>query len=511
MTATTRWVEFSTTASGSADTGNGAAGKGTRGYTQSDSGSGDSFSISSTNNRLYITVDGGTEHYITIMSGTNLDPRLIARDISEKMHNTAYGGGWDFAQCAWENNVFKLYSGTLGSSSSMAVASGTNTAHTTLGWSVASASATGSGTINTYPGDITISGTNGGFFDEIYKVVISSAETVGTPVRDGSNTATADITAVGAFNNSSDIVYYIDIDVTNGTTMGAGTGNVPTLTWTSTGNVDDNPGDPIELLYPNYWYHIGTKGLMVKFSDGVFVTCDDAWTVSCTAPVYAQGTNTNAAVGTAKYIYCSSRGDASSLNDGPETTVLAGFSELGKRGLYVGFDSGTLYRRDEFYVLCKGPQPTSYGISNVYYGNVTISTDSPVKCVMFEVTSGAVEISTVKFGLQSHGSFNHHDENNDDTYFRFGTVGPGNNASSTNIEWRANVSSSDISSDTPPSYLYATKENLSVVSDADNSESIGYSAYCGMTSDPIFIGIHLGASEVGANSTMNYRCYFDYS
>ena len=119
-------------------------------------------------------------------------------------------------------------------------------------------------------------------------------------------------------------------------------------------------------------------------------------------------------------------------------------------------------------------------------------------------------MSTVKFGLQSHGTFEHHNENNSDTYFRFGTVGPGQVAGD-GLEWRANVVASDISSDTAPSYLYATKENLSVVSDADDSETIGASSFMGMTSDPIFLNIKLGASEVGANSTINYRIFFDYS
>jgi hypothetical protein len=52
---------------------------------------------------------------------------------------------------------------------------------------------------------------------------------------------------------------------------------------------------------------------------------------------------------------------------------------------------------------------------------------------------------------------------------------------------------------------------LPVVVDADNSETIGASHYMGMVADPVFLAIKLGASEVGANSTINYRLYFDYS
>jgi len=292
--------------------------------------------------------------------------------------------------------------------------------------------------------------------------------------------------------------------------MGAGTGNVPTLSWASTGNVDN--GGPIELLYPNYWYMLGTKGLMVKFSDAVFNSCDPAWTIACNAVQYAEGSNTSAPAGTAKYYWGSDRGDNASAT---YTTSSTSFTQLGARGLYIKFTGTTNFNAgDEFYILCQPPQPKSYDISNLNYGNVTVSTESNVKTVMFEIASGAIEISTVKFGLQNHGTFQHHNEGNDDTKFRFGTVGPGNTAGSAPIslrEWRSSVTASDISSDTPPSYLYATKENLAVVADADNSEVIGGSTYYGMVADPIWLGIRLGASEVGANSTINYRIFFDYS
>jgi hypothetical protein len=32
-----------------------------------------------------------------------------------------------------------------------------------------------------------------------------------------------------------------------------------------------------------------------------------------------------------------------------------------------------------------------------------------------------------------------------------------------------------------------------------------------MCADPIWLGIKLGTAEVGANSTINYRIYFDYN
>jgi hypothetical protein len=469
---------------------------------------GDTFDIGSTNNRLYIDFDGDTSTYITLASGTDLDPRLVARDISEKIHSTGKSGGFENAQAVWEDNKIKIYSGSLGSSSSVSVVSGTNTAHLELGFG-SKTEVGGSATANNYTGGITTSGTYNGFFDEIYRVVISPGTEIGSASKGGSNSYTGTITAEGVFQSSSDITYVISIDCTNGSTMGGGTGNVPTMSWDTSG-ADD--GGPIELLYPNYWYKVGTKGLMVKFTDAVFNTCDPAWTIACTHPTTVDGSNAQGPAGTAKYIWSSSRGDnaTSAL-----TTSSSSFVRLGTRGVYIKWTgSGNFLPRDEFYVVCKAPQPVSYDISTLNYGNVTVSTNSAVKSVIFEITSGGVEISTVKFGLQSHGTAQHHDAGNSDTEFHFGTVGPGNNsgtAPTDGKEWRANVTASDISSDTPPSYLYATKQDLAVVSDADNSEAIGASHYMGMVSDPVFLAVKLGASEVGANSTVNYRLYFDYS
>jgi hypothetical protein len=79
------------------------------------------------------------------------------------------------------------------------------------------------------------------------------------------------------------------------------------------------------------------------------------------------------------------------------------------------------------------------------------------------------------------------------------------------LEWQANILASDINDDVSPAYLHATKGNLAVVSDADDSETVGASSFMGMVSDPIWLNIKLGTSEVGANSTINYRIYFDYS
>lgn len=511
MAAITRWVEYPVSAEGVISTGGATvSGLGTRGYVTANSSVGDSFSIGSANNRLYIDLDGDTAApYVTLASGTDLDPRLVARDIAEKLHATGKVGGYENAQCVWEDNKIKIYSGTLGSSSSVAVSSGTNTAHLELGFG-AKTETGGSATANTYVGGLTTSGTYNGFLDETYRVLINKELQLGTPSKGGGNSYLGTITMGGVFKHTVDRSYIISIDITNGSTLGAGTGNVPTMSWTSSGSFDD--GGPIELLYADYWYKLGTKGVMVKFTDAVFNTCDPAWTIACTYPLEAVSGNASAPAGTAKYIWSSTRGDDATA---ALTTSDSAFVRLGTRGVYVKWTgSGNMLAGDEFYVVCKAPQPISYGITTLNYGNVTVSTNSTVKCVVFEIMSGGVEMSTVKFGLQNHGTFSHHDAGNADTEFHFGTVGPGNNAGTSPTdgkEWRTNASASDISSDTPPSYLYASKQDLAVVADADTSESIGASHYMGMVADPIYLGIKLGASEVGANSTINYRLYFDYS
>ena len=522
MSALTRWVEYSIDEAGVAGTGGGTQeGVGTQAYSLATGGTNkDMFSMSAGNNKLYVSMDGDSG-YITLVSGSNLDPRFVARDITEKLHNLGKNDpSYDQARCVWENNQLKLYSGTLGSSSSSAVVSGTTTAHIELGWGTKTEvggtnNNPATGSLNQYNGGITVSGTYNGFFDEVYTIVICNAWTTNSPVKGGSNAYTGTITTGGVFNNATSITYTINIDTTNGTTMGGGTGNVPKMSWTSTGSADNSAAD-VELLYPDYFYQLGTKGVMVKFSDAVFNHCPagtPAWTIVCDYPQYAYGTNTQGDVGDAQYIWGSTRGDDSGNN--PLSTSETTPTRLGSRGLYITFTGDNFFLAgDQFKVVCTPPQPKSYDITNLNYGNVTVSTEAPVKAVMFEIVSGAIEMSTVKFGLQSHGTFDHHDANNADTYFRFGTVGPGQNAGSApvnGLEWRTNVAAADIASDIPPSYLYATQEDLAVVSDADDSETIGASSFMGMTSDPIFLNIKLGASEVGANSTINYRIFFDYS
>lgn len=516
--AITRWIAYNPSSVGSAGVGDND-GKGTRGYSIATASVGDTFSIGPTTDRLHIAIGGVSAPYITLYSGSNLDPRFVARDITEKLRALDMGTeDYDKAICMWENdgtygNHFVIYPGETGAGSQVVVSSGTNSAHSTLGWDTKSEAGGGAGS-NTFTGGITVSGTYYGLFSEVYKIVISNdvdaTRGIGSASKGGSNTYAGTMTTGGVFNYASDIEYVIGISTANGTTMGAGTGNVPTMSWTSTGSADDSSVNT-ELLYPDHWYNVGSKGLMVKFTDAVFNTVSPAWTIQCYKPDYAQGTNASAPVGTAQYVYSSDRGDMSSS---PTTTVSGGYTILGSRGLSVIFGGGgasNLAAGDEFTVICAGPDPSGYNITSINYGNVTVSTESSVKTVMFEIESGAVQMSTVKFGLQNHGTFSHHNDGNSDTYFRFGTVGVGNKAGTgvTNgIEWYPGIAATDIDSDTPPTYLYATEDNLSVVSTADDSESIGNS---GLVADPIWLNIRLGTAETGANSSINLRLYFDYN
>jgi hypothetical protein len=532
MAAVTRWVRYDLSAVGVAVVGgNGGVGQPAFSIGTASISDADGITVGPTTNRLYLNIDGATpgSQYITLYSGSVLDPRFIAKDITEKMNNALPADeSWANAICRWENahggaagantydNRFKIYSGSLGSGSSVTVAtSGTNSAHAILGFAskdeVGGSDNNTKGSGNTSNFGITVSGTYKGFLPEMYTVVIGNdadaTRGIGTPTKT-TLVYPGTITAGGVFNGVADITYTVTIDVTNGTTMGQGTGNVPLMSWTEAGS-DDSDND-VELLYPDHWYKLGTKGVMVQFTDAVFANGD--FTLACYKSDYAAGSNVNAPVGTAQYIYASDRGEGSSS---PTTTDSGtGYTRLGTRGLWITFSgTGQLTAGDEWRVLVSPPLPAAYNISQLNYGNVTVSTESDVKAVLFEVESGAIEMSSVAFGLQNNGSFSHHNEGNSDTYFRFGTVGPANTAGTgqeAGIEWYQNIAATDIDNDTPPSYLYATEDNLSVVATADASEDIGNWGVLPMA-DPIWVNIRLGASETGANSTINYRLYFDYS
>ena len=514
--AITRWVSYAPTSQGTIGKGRNAGCVGTRGYSIGTASIGDTFTIGPTTNKLYLSIDGDSGPYITLYSGTNLDPRFVAKDITEKMRSLGKNDErWDSAICKWENtpaqgNRFKIYSGSMGVASSVAISTvGADSAHAVLGFSTRS-EVGGVANANNFAGTLTVSGTYKGFLPEVYTIVITSDSDAVRGIGTSTKNITYDgtLTTGGVYNHTSDTTYTITINVTNGTTMAGGTGNVPVMTWTASPSADDSTVGT-ELLYPDYWYRVGTRGLMVKFTDAVF--SNGFWTVPCYKPDYTSGTNVTDPPGTAYMAYSSDRGDMGGAKLTPASGTM---TTLGSRGLSVGFlpTSGSDYLgiRDTFRIVCQGPKPENYNITSVNFGNVTVSTESSPKCVTFEIESGAYQLSSVKFGLQSHGSFQHHYAGNNDTMFRFGTVGPKNKAGvgqESGIEWYPGIVAADIDSDVPPTYLYSTKANLQVVSTADDSQSVGN---LDLTSDPVWFNIKLGSSETGA-STCNYRCFFDYS
>lgn len=546
MVAVSRFVEFSVTgqtyATGAFTSGNSEA-KGTRGFSRGTNlGAGDdSFTITKdVNDQLGITINSIGPEIITLSSGTDLDPRFVARDIEFKVHAANSDDSFRFAQCNWRNgsngvapvgsnseNSFILYTGKLGNNSTNNFASVSNPgtgrdARATLGWDTQSTAA-GNDFSTIYPGgwtgNISVSGTYGGQFDDHYTLQISDKETVSNPTAVGSPTYTVgNLTSGGLYHSATDTTYTIVISTTNGSTMGAGSTNVPTMSWTST-PVTDN-GGPIELLYPDYWYDVGSLGLRLKFADAVFGNADQ-FSVVCSGATLVGNSQ---APGTATYIWDSWLGDSSKAYSlSPKLTSTASPNQIGTRGVTASWEAtGTITEGETYEISCRGPQPITEPVTQLNFGNVTVSTNSPVKVVWFEIIAGAVSMSTVKFSLQSDGTFQHHDQGDSDTEFHFGTAGaglsaPGSGPTSNSQEefpvstlGLGRILATDIDSDTPPNYLYATKQDLAVVNSADNAESIG-NFQGGLVSDFIWLAIKLGANETGANSTINYRMFFDFS
>ena len=545
MVAVSRFVEFSATgqtfATGSSTE---AVAKGTRGFCRGTglSTGDDSFTITlNSNDQLSVNINNVGPELITLSSGTDLDPRFVARDIAFKLHSANSDDAFKFAQVEWRNgygpttnpgpndqNSFVIWSGRLGNNGGAndvnlnSPNSRVTNCRTTLGFDTVDERAgvdfdTDFGS-STYTGAVTVSGSYGGQFDDFYTIQISDGELVDNATPNGGNTYTGSSTTDGTYIGTANDTYTVTIDTTNGSTMGAGSGNVPQFTVTDTPGTDDN-ANPIELLYPDHYYDVGNLGVRIKFSDAVFGNGDTFAINAFTA----SGTGYPKAVGSAKYIWSSSQGDSSkSIGIGAVTTQTTG-TQLGTRGVTVSFsNSGTLSLRERFNVMCRGPQPIDSDVTQLNFGNVTVSTNSPVKVVWFELISGAVSMSTVKFSLQSDGSFQHHDQGDNDTEFHFGTSGAGNDApgggptSNSQVEFSVdtdglgNIDATDIDSDTAPSNLFATVADLAVVNSADNAEDIG-NFQGAVVSDFIYLAIKLGANETGANSTINYRMFFDFS
>lgn len=543
MVAVSRFVEFSVTADtaigATADNG-AAAGSavGVRSYTKADGTNAEDANYDITlnsNDQLVVTINGVGSETITLVSGTDLDPRFIAQDITRKLHSANTDPAFEFAQCEYRNfsgpasassnndkNSLIIYSGVLGNAGgsndvTLGTAGGRD-AKATLGFDSLD-SGSGAATSNGFAGTATVTGSYGGQFDDIYTLQISDKETVTSITPNGGNTYNGTAEAGGIHTGTANDTYTVTVGVAAGnSTMGAGPGNVPTFTVTSTQG--DSNANPIDLLFPNHWYDVGTRGTRVRFTDAVFGNGDTFSILVSGTSGLGGGGGTN----TATYIFTSPQEDSSKQHSiSPvTTTTAAGGSQVGTRGVAISFSSGTFTAGDTFHIMCRGPQPLSENITQLNFGNVTVSTKSPVKVVWFELVSGAVSMSTVKFSLQSDGTFSHHDQGDADTEFHYGTAGAGNDAAGSGstandqIEWPVNASgigrivATDIDSDTPPNYLFATKQDLAVVSSADDAESVG-NFLGALVSDFIFLAINLGANETGANSTINYRMFFDFS
>ena len=550
MVAVSRFVEFSVTGQtlisvSSAEASGAEDAQGTRGFSRGTgltSGVDDSFTVVlNDTDQMKVDINGSGPFDITLASGTDLDPRFVARDIEFKLHSADSSDDYKFAQCNWRNggggnnddNSFIIYTGQTGNNGGAndvtvtAPTSSSRDARTLLGFDtvVETAGSTSSATQSSaYTGTVTTSGSYSGQFDDYYTIMISSNESVGDPVPNGGNTYAGTSETGGIWTGSGFDDYVVTIDTTNGSTMGAGAGNVPSFTVTDSPGADAN-ANAIELLYQNHWYDVGDLGARIRFTDAVFGNGDTFQIAAITA------SGGGGSVGAATYIWSSYQEDSSKSpgsNGGATispitTTDASGGSQLGTRGVTVSFgDSGTLVAADRFSVFCRGPQPTDSDVTQLNFGNVTVSTSSSVKTVWFELISGAVSMSTVKFSLQSDGTFSNHDQGDNDTKFRYGSAGGGNASAGSGAQANdqlefpvdgnglGRIVATDIDSDTPPSYLFATQEDLAVVSSADDAESVGNYLEAAV-SDFIWLAIKLGANETGANSTINYRMFFDFS
>lgn len=496
--------------------------EGERGVVRGTGDVGDTFTIpGSATNQIRVNVDGAGTRHITLTSGVALDARFVARDMQRKVQ--AFGSECEFMSVDFTNyksgdgeSHFVFKSGTVGGSSTVALSAGDLSALTLLGLT-SNTQETGT-TFNTatsrvndtgYTGTITASGTYGGMLDEEYYVVISNA-VLASISADGGNTYAGTATITGDWDHGSASTYVVTIDTANGEVMNAGSGNVPTFTVNDTSDTD-NETTPQELLYSDYYYHVGQRGQRIRFTDAQFGD-EDFFTVTNTPAPGGGGTS-----GNAEFVYTSSRGENAIASIPTATAPVS----VGQKGLIMQWtDSGSLVAKDAWRIICRAPTPEAYGVTSMVYGNVTVTTNSAVKVHQFEIMSGATVLSNVKFSLQSDGTFQHHDQGNGDTEFHYGTVGAGQRAdgtgstAGTGLEWKASVAATDISQTKDsgntgsPTFLHASVLDLGVVADADNAEAVGNS---GLVSDFIFTSIKLGASETGANSQILHRIYFDYS
>jgi hypothetical protein len=486
--------------------------------------------ITSSTSDLMITMNDGlasTSKIFTLASGTNLDPRMIARDITDRMHREYPTNSpiWTSAYCRWWYNAFEICAGICGHNASVKVDYTANSAAGTLGFTHGVTAygsdndrfadggvAAGNKTTNTWSGSMTVSGTSfKGAWDEWTAVAVNSdaGANQGTAaiITHASGTYPGTVTLGGVYNYSDDSVYHVNVSVSGSASYMTGVKDaVPLMTWYGTGGDTTMSGSAIQLLYPNQPYPLGNKGLWIKFSNAPFSYPGDSWMIVASGII--DGNNYQWGSVMRKIIWSSHKGDTEWTQQ--STATFNNYFRIGRGGVYVAANQNyNVAPGDTIRVRVPGPVPYRYDITSINLGNITVTTSSRVFAVRFDLIGGAVELTNVKFSLLNNGGMGYHDGTN--TAFRFGTVGCGNKATATlyDVEWWNGVTVSDMIPP-KPTYLYDIDANLTVVSTADDSKSIGIDPFDALASDYIFCAIQLGADESG-QKTVIYRCYFDYT
>jgi hypothetical protein len=538
-----RWIEMYTNSSGvglssylnAGHTHDYMYGRGTPAALRGDTPTNIPISLTSSEADLMITMNDGSSassKTFTLASGNNLDPRVIARDITDKMHREYPVNHpiWTQAYCLWWYNAFEIRSGICGHNASVAVDYTANSAASKLGFThgvtaygsdndrlYGGGVAAGNKTTNTWSGSITVSGTSfAGSWDEYTIVAVNSdaGEGQGTAAitTHASGTYPGTVTLGGVYNYTDGSTYHIQVTVSGSASYMNGVKDaVPRMTWYGTGGDTTMSGVDsgyIELLYPNHPYPLGNKGLWVKFSNAPFSYPGDSWQISASGIVTPEGYDYQWGSAMRKVIWSSIKGDTQWTQQ--STATFGNYFRVGRKGIFMTANQDyNVAPGDTIRIRMPGPIPYRYDVTSVNLGNITVTTSSRVFCMRFDLYGGATELTNVKFSLLNNGGMGYHDGVN--TAFRWGTVGPGQKATSTDydVEWWNQVVTQDLV--TPkPSYLYAIDSNLTVVSTADDSKTIGIDPFDALISDYIFCAIQLGADESG-QKTVIYRCYYDYT
>lgn len=489
--------------------------------------------ITSSNSDLMITMNDGlsaSSKTFTLTSGVNLDPRVLARDITDMMHRQYPVNHpiWTQAQCLWWGDGLKLRSGIAGSNASVKVEYTANSAASTLGFTHGTTAygsdnnrlyngeiSAGNKLTDTWSGSVSVSGTSfAGSYDEYVVVAVNSDAGTGqgsaSIITHASGTYPGTVTLGGVYNFTTGTTYHLNVTVSGSASYMNGVKDAcPVMDWYSdAGGGDTTSSGSIQLLYPNYPYPLGNKGLWVKFSNAPFSYPGDSWEIQASGIVTPVGYDYQWGSAMRKVIWSSFRGDTEW--DYQDTDTYNNYFRIGRKGLYISANQDyNVAPGDVLRFRIPGPVPYRYDITSIDLGNITVTTSSRVFAVRFDLVGGAVELTNLRFSLLDNGGMGYHDGVN--TAFRWGTVGPGQKAVNTDydVEWWNQVNVQDLV--TPkPDYLYAIDENLTEVTTADDSKVIGIDSFESLVSDYIFASIMLGADESG-QKTVVYRAYYDYT